>query len=166
MMAGETGTNKPFPKWRIPVDVLVSLKPVAAFLRHVMYRLDAPLMRLSKGRVNLTMGLPSILLTTTGRKSGERRRSPLLYIKLGEDIAIVGTRFGSNEQPGWYYNLTAEPRATVVKDGETFEVEARPATAEERRTIWQEADKVYMGFPKYRERVTAREIPMFVLRRL
>ena len=123
-------------------------------------------MRLTKGRFNLTLGLPSILLTTTGRKSGAKRHSPLLYINFGADIVVIGTRFGGNTHPAWYYNLKAEPHATVTKEGDVYDVEARPATDEERSLIWQEADHVYIGFPKYRERVTDREIPMFILKRL
>ncbi|MGR8919370.1 MAG: hypothetical protein ACU85V_07110, partial [Gammaproteobacteria bacterium] len=69
-MIVETEANRLCAAWRKPVDWLVSTAPVAAFLRQVMHRLDAPLMRLSGGRFNLTMGLPSLLLTTTGRRSG------------------------------------------------------------------------------------------------
>ena len=163
---GESKANKPFPSWRLPIDTIVGLKPVAGVLRHVMHRFDIPLMRLTKGRFNLTLGLPSILLTTTGRKSGAKRHSPLLYINFGADIVVIGTRFGGNTPPAWYYNLKAEPHATVTKEGDVYDVEARPATDEERSLIWQEADHVYIGFPKYRERVTDREIPMFILKRL
>jgi deazaflavin-dependent oxidoreductase (nitroreductase family) len=162
----ENRINKPFPRWRLPVDTVVGLQPIAAVLRHVMHRFDIPLMRLTKGRFNLTMGLPAILLTTTGRKSGAKRNSPLLYVNIDEDIAIIGTRFGGNTNPAWYYNLMAEPRATVTRGGEIYEVQARPATAEERKRIWEEADRVYIGFPTYRERVTDREIPIFILKRL
>ena len=65
-MTDEAQANKRYPGWRVPVDTVISLKPVAAFLRHVMHRIDTPLMRATGGRFNLTMGLPSILLTTTG----------------------------------------------------------------------------------------------------
>lgn len=68
-MVDENQANEPFPGWRLPVDSIVGLKPVAGVLRHVMHRFDIPLMQLTKGRFNLTMGLPSILSTTTGRKA-------------------------------------------------------------------------------------------------
>ena len=162
----ESKLNKPFPRWRVPVDSVIGLKPIAGVLRHVMHRFDIPLMRLTKGRFNLTMGLPSILLTTTGRKSGLERYSPLLYVNFEEHIVIIGTRFGGNTHPAWYYNLKAEPRATVTKEGEVYEVKARLATDEQRPLIWAEADRIYIGYPKYRERVTDRKIPMFILERL
>ncbi len=158
--------NRPFPAWRVPIDSIIGLRPVAAFLRHVMHRFDAPLMRLTGARFNLTMGLPSILLTTTGAKSGQARSSPLLYVHYGDDIAIIGTRFGSNRHPGWVYNLRANPRATVLRDGEQYSVTARAANEDERENIWREGDKIYMGYAKYRERISAREIPIFVLTRV
>jgi deazaflavin-dependent oxidoreductase (nitroreductase family) len=164
-MSDTNQVNRPFPTWRLPVDSIISLKPVSAFLRYAMHILDVPLMRLTGARFNLTMGLPSILLTTTGAKSGKLRTSPLLYVHLGNDIAIIGTRFGGNRHAGWVYNLRANPDATIVCNGEQYTVNAREATEDERETIWREADKIYMGFAKYRDRITAREIPIFVLTR-
>lgn len=158
--------NRPFPIWRVPIDSIISLRPVAALLRHVMHRLDTPLMRLTGARFDFTMGLPTILLSTTGAKSGQTRQSPLLYVHLDDDIAIIGTRFGGSRHPGWVFNLRAKPRATVVRGGERYDVDAREASADERTIIWREADKIYLGFAKYRERVTARDIPMFVLTRV
>ena len=162
-MSNESEANRQFPGWRTPVDHIISLQPVSAFLRYTMHLLDVPLMRLTGARFNLTMGLPSILLTTTGAKSGKARTSPLLYVHLGNEIAIIGTRFGGNRHAGWVYNLRANPEATVVRDGEQYNVRAREATEEEREAIWREADKIYLGFSKYRDRITDREIPIFVL---
>ncbi|MEM7543279.1 MAG: nitroreductase family deazaflavin-dependent oxidoreductase [Pseudomonadota bacterium] len=139
---------------------------MADLFRHTLHLIDRPLMRLTGGRFNMTLGLPSILLTTMGRKSGVPRSSPLLYVPFEDDIVIIGTRFGGNSHPGWYYNLIAEPKATVLKEGESFEVEARMPSDDERAMIWETADQVYMGFEKYRSRVTEREIPMFVLKRV
>ena len=87
-------------------------------------------------------------------------------MRLSNNIAIIGTRFGSNHHPGWVYNLRANASATVVREGETYTVNARAATTDERKTIWSEADKIYLGFAKYKDRITAREIPIFVLTRV
>jgi deazaflavin-dependent oxidoreductase (nitroreductase family) len=165
-MADNTDLNRRFPVWRIPIDALVSLAPVAAVLRHLMHHVDRPLMRLTAGRFNLTMGLPSILLTTTGAKSGQPRSSPLLYVRLGDDIAIIGSRFGGNQHPGWVFNLRANPHAAITREGQRYAVTARAADPGERDRIWAAADKIYLGFAKYRDRVTAREIPMFVLTKI
>ena len=153
------------PGWRKPLDALASLKPVSAVLKYCMPVLDRPLMRLSRGRVSLTYGLPTLLLTTTGRKSGEARTAPLLYIQHGDDMALIGTSFGSTRHPAWYLNLMAEPQASVLLDGENVAVTAREATPEERREIWLKATRLYGGFEKYKTRVGDREIPILVLTR-
>ncbi len=165
-MTDGSEVNRPFPAWRMPIDSIISLRPVSAFLRYVMHYIDTPLMRLTGARFNLTVGLPSILLTTTGAKSGQARTSPLLYVHLGNDIAIIGTRFGGSRHAGWVYNLRANASAKVVRDGEHYSVNARAATEDEREAIWREADKIYLGFAKYRDRITTREIPIFVLARV
>ena len=153
------------PGWRKPLDALASLKPVSAVLKYCMPVLDRPLMRLSRGRFSLTYGLPTLLLTTTGRKSGEARSAPLLYIQHGNDMALIGTSFGSTRHPAWYLNLMAEPQASVLLDGENVAVTAREATPEERREIWLKATRLYGGFEKYKTRVGDREIPILILTR-
>lgn len=159
--------NKPAetPAWRKPLDAFASLKPVSAVLKYCMPVLDRPLMRLSRGRFSLTYGLPTLLLTTTGRKSGEPRSAPLLYIRHGEDMALIGTSFGSTTHPAWYLNLMENPQASVLLDGETFAVTARKATPQERQELWLKATRLYGGFEKYETRVGDREIPILVLSR-
>ena len=122
-------------------------------------------MRLSRGRFSLTYGLPTLMLTTTGRKSGEPRSAPLLYIQRGDDMALIGTSFGSTKHPAWYLNLMANPQASVLLKGETLDVTAREASPEERQEIWLRATRLYVGFEKYQSRVGDREIPILVLTR-
>lgn len=152
--------------WRKPIDAIASWKPVSAVLKRTLHHLDRPLMRISKGRLASTQGLPTLLLTTTGRKSGQSRSAPLLYIDCAGAPAVIGTSFGSTSHPAWYLNLEAEPRAGVLLDGEAFEVIARAATPEERATIWADATRLYSGFEKYRQRVGDRDIPIMVLERV
>ena len=155
------------PAWRRPIDAVLSSRPVSAVLRHIMPVLDKPLMRLSGGRFSSTrsMGLPTLLLTTTGRKTGEPRAAPLLYLRHGDDLALIGTSFGNTSHPAWYLNLMANPRATVLLDDKSFEVTAREANPEERPVLWQQATQVYGGFEKYLKRVGDREVPILVLSR-
>ena len=153
------------PAWRKPLDAIASFKPVSAVLKYCMPVLDRPLMRLSRGRFALTYGLPTLLLTTTGRKSGEARSAPLLYIQHGDDMALIGTSFGSKKHPAWYLNLMAEPRASVLIDRETLAVTARKATPQERQELWLRATQLYAGYEKYKDRVGDREIPILVLTR-
>ena len=155
------------PAWRKPIDAFLSSRPVSAVLRHVMPVLDKPLMRLTSGRFSSTqsMGLPTLLLTTTGRKTGEPRSAPLLYLRHGDDLALIGTSFGNTSHPAWYLNLMANPKASVLLNDESFEVIAREASPEERPVLWQQATQVYGGFEKYLKRVGDREVPILVLSR-
>jgi len=154
------------PAWRRPLDALASTRLVAAMLRPILHHLDRPLMKLSGGRVATTAGLPTLLLTTTGRKSGRPRAVPLLYVRLGDDLAVIGTSFGSTTHPAWYLNLQADPRARVLVDGASYAVTAREAGPDEGAEIWRRAARLYAGFEKYRSRVGSRRIPILVLSRV
>ena len=154
------------PTWRKPIDAIISSRSGAAVLRRIAHHLDRPLLRMTRGRFANTFGMPTLLLTTTGRKSGERRGAPLLYFPCGEDLAIIGTHWGSTRHPAWYHNLTAKPEATVLRDGEEFEVVARAAMPEEREQVWAAAARIYGGYAKYRTRVGDREIPIMILSRV
>ena len=151
--------------WTRAMEAFPSSKLGAAILSRVAPLIDRPLMRLSGGRVATTAMYPTLLLTTTGRKSGEPRTAPLLYIEHGDDIAIIGTRFGNTNHPAWYLNLRAKPEARVLLDGEEFEVSVRDASEHERAEVWQKATQIYGGFEKYQSRVGDRVIPILMLSR-
>jgi deazaflavin-dependent oxidoreductase (nitroreductase family) len=157
--------NPGHPWWRKPIDVIASSGPGAAIFRRTLHVIDRPLMRLTGGRVRMTLGMPALLLTTAGAKSGRARTVPLLYVRHGEDVAIIGTRWGSTKHPGWHYNLQAKPEATIAIKGERYEAWARPATPEEREAIWPQAVRVYPGYEKYLSRVGGREVPIYILAR-
>ena len=90
--------------------VLAPTRPFAAFYRRVGPRLDRFLIRASSGRVASRLyGLPVLLLSTTGAKSGQTRTTPLLYVRDGLDFAVAGTNFGHPAHPGWTANLLAGP---------------------------------------------------------
>jgi deazaflavin-dependent oxidoreductase (nitroreductase family) len=114
----------------------------------------------------MTFGLPTLLLTTTGRRTGRARSTPLLYLRHGEELAVIGTRFGSDRHPAWSLNLLADPAATVLLDGESFRVVAREATPAERDTVWSRATRLYGGFEKYEARASGRVIPVLLLGRV
>ena len=154
------------PRWRRPIDAFGGSRWGSAFLKRVGPLLDRPLMRLTRGRFAMTFGLPTLLLTTTGRKSGQPRPTPLLYIRHGGHLAVIGTRFGSRQHPAWFLNLQANPIASVLLGGEEFEVRARDATSIEREIIWSEATSLYGGFEKYQARVGGRVIPIVILERV
>jgi deazaflavin-dependent oxidoreductase (nitroreductase family) len=153
------------PAWRRPIDAVAGSRLGSALLARFAPRGDVTLLRLTGGRFALTFGLPTLLLTTTGRKSGEPRSTPLLYLEHADAIAVIGTKFGSPQHPAWALNLLADPRATVLLDGEEWCARARLAAGGERSALWEQARSIYGGFDKYQARVGEREIPIFVLER-
>ncbi len=171
LRAASHGARKPGPEernestrpaWqRITVRV-ISSKPGASFFRKTAHRMDVPLMRISRGRLGMATGYPSLLLTTKGAKSGKPRTVPLLYVDLGDEIALIGTRFGSTHHPGWCHNLRANPAAIVDIRGEKRRCVARAATDAERDQIWRRAVAMYSGYARYETRAH-RTIPIMVL---
>lgn len=106
--------------------------------------------------------VPSLLLTTTGRKSGEKFIFPLYYAQVGNSYVIVASKGGAPEHPGWYKNLSANPEVEVQVATKKFKAHARTASGEERAKLWQEALKVWPPYADY-EKKTDREIPVVVL---
>lgn len=160
-----SSSNPAHPWWRKPVDAFVASRPGAAIFRPTAHRIDRLLLWLTRGHAGMTFGIPTLELTTTGARSGKQLTVPLLYVRHGDDVVVIGTRFGSTQHPGWYYNLRKQPQARVRVKGERYAVTARPATAEERAQIWPQAVRIYPGYDKYLERVGRREVPIFILAR-
>lgn len=129
-----------------------------------MSRLHVALFRASGGRVGgrLRKSLPVLLLTTTGRKSGKPRTTPLLYVEDDGTYVIVASVGGAPNDPAWYLNLGADPHATIQIGPQTIAVSARTATPEERTRLWALATGMYPGYDDYQAR-TSREIPLVVL---
>lgn len=108
-------------------------------------------------------GLTNLLLTTTGRRSGEPRTVPLTYLADGENYILVASNGGSDRHPAWWRNLEKTPRATVQVGRETVEVVAGTASPEERARLWPKLTAVNPFYARY-ERITARAIPVVILR--
>jgi deazaflavin-dependent oxidoreductase (nitroreductase family) len=148
------------------MQALGSSKPGAWSFARLLPPVDRLLDRTTHGRWSapaLLAGLPVLMVTTTGRRSGRPRTTPLISVPIGDDLALLGTNFGGPDTPAWVFNLEAEPRATVTHGGHTIEVVARPATDAERAEVWAASEDVYAGYAKYRTRVHDREIRIFVL---
>ena len=108
------------------------------------------------------MTVPSLLLTTRGRKSGQEFIFPLFYGQAGGSCFVVASKGGSPDHPGWYKNLLANPDVGIQVGTQTFKVRARTASGAERARLWQEALKFWPPYADY-ERKTDREIPVVVL---
>ncbi len=129
---------------------------------------DRLVRRLSQGRASvpeLLAGLPVLFLTTTGRRSGRPRTSPLIAVPVDDDLAVLGTNFGQAPTPAWVLNLEADPTAHLAFQGAEVDAVARPATDAERERIWADATDVYAGYAAYRRRIAGREVRIFVLER-
>jgi deazaflavin-dependent oxidoreductase (nitroreductase family) len=109
-------------------------------------------------------GTTILLLTTNGRKSGQRRTTPLIFIHDGDRYAIIASKGGAPRHPDWYLNLRAEPRVQLQIKGDLFAAAARTATGDERKRLWDEAVKVWPQYEDY-QAATDREIPVVVLER-
>jgi len=141
------------------------LKPVSAAMSVILHRADTALLRWTRGKhtVSELVGLPIIQLTTVGAKSGEPRVMPLVSLFDGEKIALIGSNFGGKHNPGWYYNLKANPRCTVGVGGRAAEYLARQAEGAEREKYWQMAVSYYKGYELYKARAAHRVIPVMIL---
>ncbi len=106
--------------------------------------------------------VPSLLLTTVGRRSGEKRTSPLFYGTAGAAYVVIGSKGGANTHPGWYLNLRANPVVEVQVARERFTARARIATGKEREQLWEQMVQLYPPYREYQKK-TRREIPVVVL---
>lgn len=123
------------------------------------------LYRLSRGSISGTFhGVPVLLLTTTGRKTGKKRTKPLLYMMDDEQIVLVASHGGAPTHPGWWRNLQSNPHAEVQMKGILQQVEAREATPEERERLWPKLVALYHDYDAYQKRTT-RMIPVVLLQR-
>jgi len=109
------------------------------------------------------MGAPIALLTTTGRKSGSKRTTPLQTIMDGENIIFIASNDGHKVHPQWWLNLKANPEATVQVKRDVRQMLAEEATGEERERLWQKAVDQYAGYADY-QKTAEREIPVVVLK--
>ena len=118
-----------------------------------------------KGRDG-TGNFPCLLLTTTGRKTGEARTTPLIYGQDGTDYVVIASQGGRPDHPSWYLNLSANSVVDMQVEAETFAATARTADGDERDRLWRMMAELYPPYEAYREEAAAtREIPVVVLSR-
>jgi deazaflavin-dependent oxidoreductase (nitroreductase family) len=136
--------------------------PVTSFFMKWMSRANTWIYRRSNGRLGGTFQkAPVALLTTTGRKTGEPRVSPLLYLREGDRVILGASRAGSDKHPLWYLNLKADPYVSVQIKDEVLRLRARDATVEERKEYWPKLVAMYPTFEDYQS-WTDRQIPIVI----
>ena len=114
----------------------------------MLHRIDRPVYRLTRGRhtfASLVSGLPVVMLTTTGARSGQRRSVPVLGLPTDDGLAVIASNYGQRRHPAWYHNLRANPEGEVTVEGATRRFRAREAEGERRDRIWRAALEVYPG---------------------
>jgi proline iminopeptidase len=120
-----------------------------------MYTIDQP------GRPPLTV--PSLLLITTGRKSGEKFLFPLFYGRAGDSYFVIASKGGAPQHPGWYRNILANPDIEIQVGTARIKVRARTAEGEERARLWEKGVEIWPPFADYQRKATERQIPVVVL---
>ena len=109
-------------------------------------------------------GAKVLLLTTTGRRTGEPHTVPLIYESDGDRYVIVASKGGAPQHPGWYENLAKDPDVELQVRDDVFAAHARTAEGEERERLWAKANEVWRHYDEYAKK-TDREIPVVVLER-
>jgi deazaflavin-dependent oxidoreductase (nitroreductase family) len=113
-----------------------------------------------------TGNFPCLLLTTTGRKSGEARTTPLIYGEDGGEYMIIASQGGRPDHPAWYKNLVANAAVELQVGPESFAATARTADPEERARLWPKMAEIYPPYDEYQKKAAAsREIPLVILTR-
>ena len=133
------------------------------YFLNVAMRVDRVLLPATRGRISSAPGQQVLLLETVGAKSGERRRTPLVYVADGSHVVLIASKAGATRHPAWLHNLRANPHVKVLAPGLTGEYNAREAHGEERERLWHEAVDYYAGYDTYQDRAGVRQIPVVVL---
>lgn len=142
---------------------LASHPRTAPVTARVMPHIDRAVSRVSGGRFLVSQLLvPSLMLTTTGAKSGQLRTSPLATLPDGEDFIVVGSNFGGGKHPGWSANLLATPQATVVFRGRTMDVDAHLLSEQDKQQVWPRLRQVWPAYDDYVAR-SGRDLRVFRL---
>jgi deazaflavin-dependent oxidoreductase (nitroreductase family) len=148
------------PRWAVKI---ASSRAGSWYFLNVANKIDKRLVPATNGRVSSAPGQPVLVIETVGAKSGQRRRTPLVYATDGDELILIASQGGAAKHPGWYHNLRKNPDLKVWAKRRSGDYVARVAEGAERDRLWQKALRVYAGYDTYRERAGAREIPVVAL---
>jgi deazaflavin-dependent oxidoreductase (nitroreductase family) len=140
--------------------------PGAWLFARILHRIDRPVYRLIRGRhtfASLVSGIPVVMLTTIGARSGRPRTVPVLGLPTTDGLVVIASNFGQHQHPAWYHNLRANPEGWVAVDGQSRRFHAVEAEGDRRRRVWEEGLRVYPGWSQYERRAANRRIAVFVL---
>jgi len=151
---------------RRAVRQLAATRPVAWVSARALHRVDLLVHRATHGRTTFSTvvsGLPVVMLTTTGARTGRSRTLPVLGIPDGDRVVVIASNFGQRHHPAWYHNLRALPFATVAGDGPAVAMRARELAGDERERYFAAGVAVNPGWTRYRGRAGHRRIPVIML---
>ncbi len=153
-------------RWQRLMQRIAASRPGAWLFSRVLHYIDRPLLRISKGRLSvpgIVAGLPVVMLTTMGAKSGQLRTQPVLGIIDADKVVVFASNWGRSSHPAWYHNLRANREAQVSGEGRAGMYVAHEATGAERERYWQGGLEAYRGLASYERRAHGRLIPVVVL---
>jgi deazaflavin-dependent oxidoreductase (nitroreductase family) len=142
--------------------------PLAWLSIRFLHHIDRATFRLTRRRSMFSAwvsGLPVVMLTTRGRRTGRTRTLPVLALPDGDRLIVIASNFGQPRHPAWYHNLRAHPRAVVAVGGVSDEYEAHELTGEERDRYFRYGVEANPGWIQYRRRAAGRHIPVIRLER-
>jgi deazaflavin-dependent oxidoreductase (nitroreductase family) len=145
---------------------LGATRPGSWFFARTLHHADRLVYRLSRRRTtlaSLVSGLPVVMLTTTGARSGRETTLPLLGFEEGEAMILVASNYGQAHHPAWYHNLRAHPRARIAVRGTWRDVVAEEVDGQERERYLAVACEIYPGYSRYVQRAAPRRIAVFRL---
>jgi len=142
-------------------------RPGSWFFLNIANPIDRRLLPATGGRLSVSIGQPVLCLEVLGAKSGQVRRTPLLFAEVDGDLVLVASATGRPRHPAWYHNVKANPRVKVyAPGGRSGEYVARTASEDERERLWAAVVDLYHGFEVYEGRTEGiRQIPIVVLSR-
>jgi deazaflavin-dependent oxidoreductase (nitroreductase family) len=142
-------------------------KPLSWLYARTLHLIDRAVFRITRGRATFTSwlaDLPVAWLTTTGAKNGVQRTSPVLVIPAEDGkLVVIASNYGQYNNPSWYHNLRANPRARVLFDGVRRDMAARVLDGDERAQWYERGIEIYPGWVQYRKRAAHRQIPVIEL---
>jgi deazaflavin-dependent oxidoreductase (nitroreductase family) len=154
------------PVWHRLVRRTAATRPMATIYGVIQEPVDRLVYRLTCGATTASgwlAGVKITMLTTTGAKTRRARTVPVLGLPDGEDMIVIASNFGRPHNPAWYYNLRANPNATIVVDGVRREVVARELSGSDRESSYRRGEEIFPGFTRYRHWATDRQIPVLRL---
>jgi deazaflavin-dependent oxidoreductase (nitroreductase family) len=143
-----------------------STRPMAWLFARILHRIDGVTYRATRGRTTASMwstGLPMVMLTTTGARTGQPRTVPVVGIPHGDQLVLIASNYGQQRHPAWYHNIRAQPAVSVAVHGVTREYVAHELAGAERESRFEDAIQVHPGWLHYQTWAGDRQIPVILL---